>query len=74
MSLDWEDCFLMVQVKKLVKDLSGHNPLLLDCAVKEFNLLGNKSFRFDIDWLKHDSFLPLARDIWSKPMYDSDPH
>jgi hypothetical protein len=56
MSPDWENLFPLAFVKRLIRDQSDHNPLVLDtgdCVV----LPKKREFKFDINWLKNDSFL-----------------
>jgi hypothetical protein len=64
MSPEWEDLFPLVHVRKLVRDISDHNALLLNTG--EQSPLNNKSrdFHFDLSWLKNEEFTSLAREIW----------
>jgi hypothetical protein len=73
MSPEWEDLFPLVHVRKLVRDISDHNALLLNMG--EQSPLNNKSrdFRFDLSWLKNEEFTSLAREIWEKPVRSLDP-
>jgi hypothetical protein len=52
---DWEDLFCLALIKKMPREISDHNPLLL--------LTGTKTpsktiqFRFELSWLKNPDFL-----------------
>uniref|UniRef100_A0A452ZUH0 Endonuclease/exonuclease/phosphatase domain-containing protein n=1 Tax=Aegilops tauschii subsp. strangulata TaxID=200361 RepID=A0A452ZUH0_AEGTS len=73
MSFDWEDIFPLVSVRKLVRDVSDHNPLLLStCPVKN-SPLHNCEFRFELSWLKNEEFYIKAKNIWEQPVNASDP-
>lgn len=73
MSPEWEDIYPLVSVHKLVKELSDHNPLLLDGGNASPRAPGNRSFKFDMAWLSNPEFLPIVADIWSRPVYTDDP-
>jgi hypothetical protein len=73
MTLDWEDMFPLVSVRKLVRDISDHNALLLDTGTQSSIANKSREFRFDISWFKHDDFLPLVEKIWNKKVYSNDP-
>ena len=61
MSPDWEDLFPLVTVRKIVKEISDHNPLILDSGDEVININKKGEFKFDISWLKHNDFLPLVK-------------
>jgi hypothetical protein len=63
MSPDWEDIFPLVQVRKLVSDLSDHSPLLLMTNSNNTNTPKNREFRFDLSLPKKDVFLPMVEKI-----------
>ena len=73
MSSDWEDLYPLVSVKILVKEISDHNPLLLDGGVASPRTPGSRCFKFDNAWLNNPEFLPLVAAIWAQPVYTSDP-
>jgi hypothetical protein len=73
MSPDWEDLFPLVSVRKLVRNLSDHNALLLDSGSLPNNTAKSRDFRFDISWFQNEEFLPSVADIWNKPVYNTDP-
>ena len=73
MSPDWEDLFPIVSVRKLVRDISDHNALLLDTGTQSPATNKSREFRFDISWFKHDEFLPLVAKIWDKRVKSVDP-
>jgi hypothetical protein len=73
MSPYWEDVFPLVQVRKLVSDLSDHSPLLLLTDSNNTNTPKNREFRFDLSWLTKDDFLPMVEEVWNKYVSSSDP-
>lgn len=72
MSSSWEDLFPLVFVSKFVRDLSDHNPLILDCGILVKPAPGNREFRFDIAWLKNDQFLTAVESIRNNPVNSED--
>uniref|UniRef100_A0A453F4H0 Endonuclease/exonuclease/phosphatase domain-containing protein n=1 Tax=Aegilops tauschii subsp. strangulata TaxID=200361 RepID=A0A453F4H0_AEGTS len=72
MSFDWEDLFPLVTVRKLVRDVSDHNPLLLSSGAKK-NTSHQHEFRFELSWLRDDNFYPTAKRIWDQPVRADDP-
>uniref|UniRef100_A0A452YE98 Endonuclease/exonuclease/phosphatase domain-containing protein n=1 Tax=Aegilops tauschii subsp. strangulata TaxID=200361 RepID=A0A452YE98_AEGTS len=64
MSYAWEDLFPLVSVRKLVRDKSDHNPLLLSLKADRPGPPKKKEFRFELSWLSNDLFLPRAKEIW----------
>jgi hypothetical protein len=73
MSPALENLFPLVQVRKLVSELSDHSPLLLISGDSNTTLLKNREFKFDIAWFKQDDFLDTVTKIWSKPVRSVDP-
>jgi hypothetical protein len=47
MSPDWEDLFPLVTVRKLVREVSDHNALLLDTGSHAITVNASKEFCFD---------------------------
>jgi hypothetical protein len=62
---EWEDLFPNTLVKKLPREVSDHNPLILSTASSKPTL--NIQFRFELSWLNNPEFLPTVEKIWSKP-------
>jgi len=60
-SLEWEERFPEVIQKRLPRLLSDHFPLLLDCGAPRE---GNKYFKFENMWLKHEGFVELVKNWW----------
>ena len=56
MSYSWEDLFPLVSVRKLVRDISDHNPLLLSLKDGKPEPPRKKEFRFDLSWLSNNFF------------------
>jgi hypothetical protein len=72
MSPDWETLFPLAFVKRLVRDQSDHNPLVLDTG-DGVVLPKKREFKFDINWLKNNSFLEKVEEIWTHPVRSTDP-
>lgn len=62
---EWEDCFPNAIVKKLPRDISDHNPLIL--SMGSCNTPRHIQFRFERSWISNPDFLPAVRKIWDKP-------
>ena len=73
MSEEWEDLFPLVTVRKLVRDVFDHNPLLLATNSSPPQAPKPREFRFEMSWMKNKEFLPLVEKIWNKPVNSSDP-
>ena len=65
MSGSWENIFPLVKVKKLPRNISDHNPLVVDSGNLSAKM--HSSFVFEIGWLKHPDFKQIIERIWSKP-------
>jgi hypothetical protein len=48
MSPDWEDLFPLVTIRKLVREVSDHNALLLDTGSHVIPLNASREFHFDL--------------------------
>lgn len=73
MSESWEDLFPLVSVRKLVQEISDHNPLLLSSGEEGREAPKPREFRFDLSWIKDDRFLPIVSKIWSRKVASTDP-
>ena len=73
MSPEWEDLYTLASVHKLVKDISDHNPLLVDGGSASSRTPGSRCFKFDNAWLSNPELFPLVSEIWSRPVYTSNP-
>ena len=73
MSFEWEDLFPLVTVRKLVRDVSDHNPLLLSSGAKKLDTPHQREFRFELSWLRDENFYPTAKRIWEQPVRATDP-
>ena len=71
MSHSWEDLFPLVKLRKIVREFSDHNLLLLDTGCD--NVIQKRSFRFDVGWFNNENFLPNVEKIWEKHVYKSNP-
>ncbi|KAJ1263554.1 hypothetical protein BS78_09G194500 [Paspalum vaginatum] len=66
MNSSWEKCFPYVVVNKLSREISDHNPLILDTGTTT-NQKMSPNFKFELGWFKHPDFLPKVEAIWKKP-------
>lgn len=73
MSFSWEDLYPLVSVRKLVREVSDHNPLLLSTGMEERSAPGQREFRFELSWLKNEEFFPKAKSIWEQVVRADDP-
>jgi hypothetical protein len=64
MSSDWEDLFPLTTVHKLSRDISDHNPLILDTL--ENKPKKKYPFRFEKNWTKEEDFLDRVGRIWQQ--------
>ena len=69
---DWEDMFPLVFVQKIVKELSDHNVLIVQCDDAP-KVEKKREFKFDNSWLKNPDFLPLIKYLWEEPLRNTDP-
>jgi endonuclease/exonuclease/phosphatase family metal-dependent hydrolase len=65
-SREWELLFPLTTVHKLFREISDHNPIILDTM--EGREKQSKEFRFDKRWLKDESFLPKVVRVWAQPV------
>jgi len=63
-SEDWEQLFPLTSLRRLPRELSDHNPLLL--CTDQPNLKRSKAFSFETSWLKHHDFVPKVKEIWKE--------
>ena len=73
MSFEWEELFPLVSVRKLGRDTSDHNPLLLATDVVKTNPSHDREFRFELSWLKNEDFYIKPKKIWEQPVKSEDP-
>ena len=64
MNESWETLFPLTNLRKIPRQLSDHNPLML-CTDQD-KIKKKKGFSFENSWLKHEDFLPKIREIWGK--------
>lgn len=65
MSKEWEDLFPLVMIKKLPRDISDHNPLIL---LSESQTPSKTiHFRFELGWIRNPGFFITVKKIWDKP-------
>ena len=60
MNSEWEDLFPLVTTRKLVRDISDHNPLLLSTNSACPQAPKPREFRFEMSWMAKEEFLPLV--------------
>ena len=64
-SKDWGDFFPHAMVKKLPREISDHNPLILSsgpCKPQK-----HLQFKFENSWLNNPDFIPIVKQIWENP-------
>lgn len=61
----WEDIFSNAMVKKLPRDVSDHNPLIISSG--PIKMPKKLQFRFENSWISNPDFLPAVKKIWDKP-------
>lgn len=69
-SQNWEILFPLMTVHKLVREISDHNPLVLDTMEQVEKTV--KPFRYDSGWIKQPGFLDKIQTIWSERVHNSD--
>ena len=60
-TVDWDEGFITISQKRLVRLTSDHFPIMLECGSI---LRGRQPFRFENMWLKADGFLERVRNWW----------
>ena len=50
----WEDLYPQVMVRKLPREVSDHNPLIISCGIMKKP--SNIQFRFELNWLDNPEF------------------
>jgi len=64
-SKDWEEMFPTVMVKKLPREISDHNPLVISSGLQKPKI--PIQFKFELSWLHNPDILEAVEKIWSKP-------
>jgi hypothetical protein len=62
---EWEHLFPQAIVRKLPREISDYNPLIVSIGQKV--CLPFIQFKFDLNWLKNPEFFTLVEKIWNKP-------
>lgn len=70
MSNGWDTLFPLVNVQKLSRLVSDHNPLILDTMEEREPC--HKSFRFETSWIGGEDFLEKVEKIWNEPIVAKD--
>jgi hypothetical protein len=68
---DWEAAFPLVRVSALPKNISGHNPLLVDTGAN--CSIATKKFRFEKWWLERSDFMDMVEKVWKLECKETDP-
>lgn len=68
MSKNWETLFPRVQVYKLPREVSHHNPLIL--STDSQMPLKHLRFQFELTWIKNPKFIEKVEEIWKDPCHD----
>jgi hypothetical protein len=69
-SREWELLFPLTTVHKLIREISDHNPIILDTM--EGREKQAREFRFEKRWLKEEDFITRVARIWSQPVRAKD--
>jgi hypothetical protein len=69
-SKEWELLFPLTTVHKLAREVSDHNPLILDTM--ENREQRSREFRFEKRWLKEEDFLLRVDKVWAKAVTGRD--
>jgi hypothetical protein len=70
MNDSWENLFPLTTVHKLVRELSDHNPLILDTMEQRDKVV--RDFKFEKAWLQVEDFLIRVSRAWQNPVRASD--
>jgi hypothetical protein len=65
-SREWELLFTLTTVHKLIREVSDHNPTIINTM--EGNVKQSRDFSFEKRWLKEEDFIPRVARIWSQPI------
>jgi hypothetical protein len=65
--------FPLVTVRKLVREVSDHNALLLDTVSHAIPLNTSREFHFDLSWFKNVEFLHSAALVLNRFVPSNDP-
>jgi hypothetical protein len=66
----WESLFPLTTVHNLVREISDHNPLILDTMEQKDRHV--RDFKFEKSWLQEDDFLDRVSRVWQKPIRPTD--
>jgi hypothetical protein len=66
----WENLFPLTTVHKLVREISDHNPLILDTMEQKDR--PSRDFKFEKSWIQQDDFLDRVNRAWHKPVRATD--
>jgi hypothetical protein len=64
-SKSWEDLFPHALVRKLPREVSDHNPLIMTSGTPK--KMPHIQFKFDLNWLDNPDFYVQVEKIWLKP-------
>jgi len=62
---NWEDIFPQATVKKLPREVSDHNPLILFSG--QCKKSSHIQFKFELSWIDNPDFIQGVGKIWEKP-------
>ena len=64
-SKSWEDFFPHALVRKLPREISDHNPLIVSSGPPK--VISHIQFKFDLNWLNNPDFYAMVEKLWNKP-------
>ena len=67
---DWENCFLTIHQKRMLRMFSDHFPILLECDNIQ---QGKRPFRFENMWLKVEGFRNRVKAWWDSYQFEETP-
>lgn len=70
MSREWELLFPTVTLYKKLREISDHNPLILNTKTQSYTKV--ITFHFGFFWLKQLEFVQNVEKIWNEPTRDHD--
>jgi hypothetical protein len=66
MTADWENILPLTTIHIISRDISDHNPIILDTIENREHK--SRTFRFEKQWLKEEDFLTRVERIWRQPV------
>lgn len=68
---EWWDLFPRATVRKLPREISDHNPLVVYSGHSQ--KLSHIQFKFELSWISNPDFIQGVGRLWGKPCYAKSP-